>query len=49
MRGTRVIVPYSCAAKPVGIKNDAETNKASDDLLESILAGDDEPPLRASR
>lgn len=29
------------AAKQVAVKNDAETNKASDDLLESILAGDD--------
>ena len=37
------------AAKPVAIKNDAETNKASDDLLESILAGGDDPPPRASR
>ena len=36
-------IPFPAhAAKQVAVKNDAETNKASDELLESILAGDDD-------
>jgi hypothetical protein len=44
-------IPFPAhAAKQVAVKNDAETNKASDELLESILAGDDDQPApRAHR
>ena len=37
------------AVKPAVVKNDAETNKASDDLLESILGTDEDDAPRSSR